>query len=426
MLYTFILGRTFTISIAEILAVFKSLDLKFTKISASSEVLVVEFENEIEVDLLQKKLGGTIKIAEIAHIITREKKEPPLETTLSYLTTARLVKLLSAKSGKNEFGVSVYLIDESKITTEKLGQFSVKKLGVNLKKTLKNAEISSRVLLPENNSRDLSSATVLHNHLTEKGSEIVFIIGESNILIGKTKTVQDIQDYTRRDFHRPVKDMRRGQTPPKLAQAMINLSGLKAGEILFDPFCGLGTYLQEGLLMGLKVIGSDIDAKAIVGSKTNLEWLCSRYNLLKSNFTLFATPAESATTHIPPNSQVKAIVTEGTLGPPLSHFPTPETMKSTFAELKKIYEKCLEDWAKTFKTGFKIVICLPAYKRGEGEFALFPTLDFVESLGYSVVSPIPLNLASNWKILRITKRNTMIYDREDQIVAREIIILERK
>ncbi len=45
---------------------------------------------------------------------------------------------------------------------------------------------------------------------------------------------------------------------PKLAKALINLTGIKKG-ILLDPFCGSGGILIEAALMNLKPIGYDID-----------------------------------------------------------------------------------------------------------------------------------------------------------------------
>lgn len=57
---------------------------------------------------------------------------------------------------------------------------------------------------------------------------------------------------------------------PKLARAIINLTGIKRGEIL-DPFCGSGGILIEAALIGLKPIGYDLDERMIDRAKINLD-----------------------------------------------------------------------------------------------------------------------------------------------------------
>lgn len=69
-------------------------------------------------------------------------------------------------------------------------------------------------------------------------------------------------------------------------------------------------------------------------------------------------------------------------------------------------------------------MCLPAYKKGK-EYVHIPDLDFATKNGYNLIDLIPSNLASSLPFLKLTDRGTAIYDRKDQIVAREIIIFEK-
>jgi len=57
----------------------------------------------------------------------------------------------------------------------------------------------------------------------------------------------------------------------KLCRAMINLTGLKEGDTVCDPFCGTGTTLLEAESMGIHSIGIDFDDKMYKISKENLE-----------------------------------------------------------------------------------------------------------------------------------------------------------
>ncbi len=58
---------------------------------------------------------------------------------------------------------------------------------------------------------------------------------------------------------------------PRLARAMINLARVKKGARILDPFCGTGSILIEGALIGMKMHGSDIDERMLKASQTNLK-----------------------------------------------------------------------------------------------------------------------------------------------------------
>ena len=57
---------------------------------------------------------------------------------------------------------------------------------------------------------------------------------------------------------------------PKFARALVNLTCLSVGARLLDPFCGTGTIVAEGALLGLHVVGADLSEKMIEGAGRNL------------------------------------------------------------------------------------------------------------------------------------------------------------
>ncbi len=57
---------------------------------------------------------------------------------------------------------------------------------------------------------------------------------------------------------------------PKVARAMINLTGIKKGK-LHDPFCGAGGILVEAAFMGFDVVGYDISSFMLKKAKENLK-----------------------------------------------------------------------------------------------------------------------------------------------------------
>lgn len=71
---------------------------------------------------------------------------------------------------------------------------------------------------------------------------------------------------------------------PKLARALVNLSCVKKGSTLLDPFCGTGGILLEAGLLGINVIGSDIEEKMIEGCKKTLDFFkIKSYKLYQSD-----------------------------------------------------------------------------------------------------------------------------------------------
>ena len=70
---------------------------------------------------------------------------------------------------------------------------------------------------------------------------------------------------------------------PRIAMAMINLSGKKEG-ILCDPFCGTGGIMVEAGLMKYKTLGFDIDEITIRKAKINLDFYnLKNYKLIKED-----------------------------------------------------------------------------------------------------------------------------------------------
>lgn len=59
---------------------------------------------------------------------------------------------------------------------------------------------------------------------------------------------------------------------PQIPRKILQLLGEKEGNTLFDPYCGSGSSLVEGLLAGLNVIGTDINPLAKLISETKTEY----------------------------------------------------------------------------------------------------------------------------------------------------------
>lgn len=61
-----------------------------------------------------------------------------------------------------------------------------------------------------------------------------------------------------------------GVMMPRLARALVNISLVRPGERLLDPFSGTGGILLEASLVGARATGSDIDPCMVSGSRENV------------------------------------------------------------------------------------------------------------------------------------------------------------
>jgi tRNA G10 N-methylase Trm11 len=443
MKYAVVLGRVFTLSIAELISVLEKADTNLGLkgepikiINASEEILIIETSASFDAVKLQKKLGGAIKILEIVDEIPKRQQDSINFTLKHYFKPSVLKKkFFKEYKGKIQFGVSLYLLDMSLANKQPANQKSSPnasptafgeplRIGMTIKKVLTEAGLSVRLVLPEFNSLALASVVVTKNLLLLKGAEICIIADQEKIYTAKTLVVQDFEDYGRRDYQRPVRDEKQGMIPPKVAQIMLNLSGGNPNDTILDPFCGIGTIVQEGLLLGYKMLGSDINSTAIKGSQQNLEWFRNRYHVAPGKYH-FETSNATKVARLLQNEQIKTIVTEGTLGPIYFKYPNSKEISQNFQNLEALYKECFSEFAKILPPKGKIVMCIPAYKSGKDHYEPMPSLDWALNLGYNLVDIISPAIVKNIKFLKLTPRKTAIYDRKDQVVAREIVIFEK-
>ena len=417
-MYAFILGRVYTLSLAELIKVLQKHEIEFKLLIASKEVAIIETNTQIDFERIQKELGGIVKIVKIVDLLKKREKDSVNFALQNYFKPSKLKKdYFKDYSGKKQFGLSIYLLDPS---IQAFGE--PRRLGMFIKKTLQAGKISLRAVLPEFNSLALPSVAVTNNLLLQKGAEICVIAGIDRVYVGKTLVVQDFEDYGRRDYQRPVRDEKQGMIPPKVAQVMLNFVGDSAPKnaIILDPFCGIGTILQEGILLGYKMYGSDLNPKAIDNSEKNLEWFRNRYKIAPGKYRLETSDVANIS-ELFKGEKIAAIVTEGSLGPIYSELPKKSEMDQNFDDLAKLWTKAFEQFKILLPKGAKVVICLPAYKLSMREYALFPSVDFITNLGYTIEDNFPAQVKKIAPFLRLTQRNSVIYDRKDQIVAREII-----
>ncbi|KKR05458.1 MAG: methylase protein [Candidatus Peregrinibacteria bacterium GW2011_GWC2_39_14] len=354
-------------------------------------------------------LGGTIKISKVLS----ELRFPvnTLTETACAVITHRILEKFASSSSKIVYGISVHNLHAK---SENILKNSLK----NIKKFLTENGRSSRFV--NKDFQNVHNVIVVQEKMIDKGLEASIIkIGEK-IYITETVAIQDFESYEHRDFNRPARNMDSGMLPPKTAQIMINLSGINKFDsslqnkspVIYDPFCGNGTILCEALLMGAEVVGSDKAEKAIKDTQININWLSKEYELQEPKSYIFAKDINDLKASDLPD-KIDAIIGESYLGPRLLRKPTLEEIAKISAELETLYVATLKKLAE-LKIKCPIILALAAFR---------------DKFSYRYIESIPekaLEFGFTIAPLSPKKRSSLIYDRPDQFVAREIFCFQLK
>lgn len=383
----FILGRQPALGLAEVESLFGAEVI--TPLSGAAIVAVDPKEVPFS------RLGGSMKLAKVL----TELPTTDWGKLTEYVNKTMPEHLGYLPEGKLKFGLSAYGL--------KVDAATINRSGLWLKKTIKKAGRSVRIV--PNNEPALGSAQVIHNQLTSPlGMELLFIRSGDKTILAQTVAEQDIAAYAARDQGRPMRDARVGMLPPKLAQIIINLAHPTAGSIVLDPFCGTGVILQEASLMGLAMRGSDLEERMVRYSRDNINWLEEK---TATSYDWHLEIGDATKITIP--SEVETIACETYLGRPFSSTPTTDVLQDVMQDVNLIHKRFLQNVTRQTKSGMRMSIAVPAWRVGN-QFKHLKVLDNLEELGYNRIEFVH------------ARSEDLIYHREGQVVARELVVLVRK
>lgn len=394
MKYVAIAGRQPLISLAEIQALY---DKAARLVGKKLVFFEINEDDEKNISPDINRLGGSLKLGRF------------FDTDFS-----KLAKFLATAhpEGKITLGIS----DFSKQKKSGLA----KQKSMELKRNLAKMGRSVRVIT--SNEPEISSATAHHNQLGEKAGcfEIFLIDREIYLSLG----TQNITAYTERDQARPARDAKVGMLPPKLAQILINLCGKLPEEArVLDPFCGTGVVLQEAAIMGYVPYGTDLNGRMVEYSKKNLSWLFNERNrkrfkilpdLIQKKDQIIEAISVGDATSFTWEGEIDAVAFEGYLGAPMSKPPVDIKFKTEKAKCREIAMGFLKNITPQIKSGTPVVMALPAWLRENGKYAGLNILDEIQEMGY------------NFEKFQDLSQSDLLYYREGQIVAREIIVIRKR
>jgi tRNA G10 N-methylase Trm11 len=384
-----ILGRQPAIGTAELERVFGASSIKVI----SDQTVTVDSDH---FDV--QKFGGIPKAGVIIDELPRSDWHKVSQKVVQYYSSK-----WSAFEGKITLGISVYGFD--------IDAREVQKTGIILKQKLKKSGVSLR-LIP-NPKPDLNTAISHHNKLGLSPNKVELLIvraSDGSVIIAESTGSQNITAYANRDQMRPKRDAFVGMLPPKLAQIMINMAiGNNLDKpMILDPFCGTGVILQEAVLMGHSVYGSDLSEKMVRYSRDNLNWLADSHHV---KFDWFLSVGDAMTTKW--QQPIDAVVSEVYLGQPFSAPPSPVKLAEVVKNCNHIITEFLKNLSVQIQPGTQLCIAVPAWRDAKDNFTHLPFISTIARLGYK-----PFEFTN-------VSQTDLLYYRENQVVARELLVLTR-
>ena len=382
-------GKNWKLSLAEIVAYLKTRQIKFQIEYTSKEFFTLDIEQDDD-NVAIDALGGFIKIGQAKiKVQTRQVKEAFLEKNkqshsqiIQALVQSSIVDDMAKASDKILFGVSVYCAEKS---LRPLAGAIQRSVGSTVKDELASYNKKSKFMGFSKNRgvAQLSHVEVLKKNLVENKAEVLFCIGKEETWIATTTAVHNPFEFQKRDIYKP-NQRKIFAMPPRLARIMVNLSGCTPEKTLLDPFCGVGTILQEALLEKAKVVGMDVNSWCVKAANENLDWLTREYCLTDNDFRVVQGDVSKLVQKIGQET-VDCIVSEPDLGPALKQIPTGPYAQKIIQKLEPLFYGFIQNAFIVLKTNGRLVLVTPYIVTRSGHIVTMPICEKMEALGFKRV-----------------------------------------
>jgi tRNA G10 N-methylase Trm11 len=386
----FIPGKNWRLSLAEIVAFLEARNKKFKIQDFSRDFFAVNVDAGAD-DLGIDGFGGIIKIGSVKSVLQTEllerfyvknDKTAKAEIKECVLASGLVAEILGKSSSKLLFGVSVYCAERSlRGFANRIQRF----VGSAVKDEIKSLGCRSD-FMGFSGSREFPQLThveVLKKQLIDKGAEVLFCIGKEQTLMATTIAVHNPFEFQKRDVGKPV-ERRIFAMPPRLARIMVNLSGCTPEKTFLDPFCGVGTILQEALLSKARVVGVDLNPWCVKAARENLEWLTREYELGEPDYAVLQGNALKLSSRI---RNVDCIATEPDLGPALRDVPTNAYASKIVTKLEPLYFGFFEDAFRALNVDGRLVVVTPYFQTRSDKPVMTRFAQKAEEIGFKRLCP---------------------------------------
>jgi len=384
MKYFFVLGRNPILSKAEIFSYFEKEDISLRESSLKSNGLIVDVDKELKLGEMMGELGGTIAAGKILFSGNVENMKKEIKNKLIYFGRENKVVYSLLDYAPEEFSSEVLDAMKDNFSKERL---KARYKGVSGTIKMQTGEVTrgspEKIML-----RDMN---------------YFLFSDEQNVLsFGYLEEGYDSAEAEKKDMEKPYRRESLAISP-RLARILVNLSQVKKGGLLLDPFCGIGVIVSEALLKGINVIGVDLDRDATESAKKNVEWLRNKYKLEAKSIII---NKDSREVRI---DKADGMAAEPSLGELMTKNPQREKAQQIILEFERLMIEVLNNVKKGMKRGIKIAFSAPLIKSQSGRVSC--NIERIcEETGFSVY---------NLKDITFPIREF----RPDQIVGRDIFVL---
>jgi hypothetical protein len=368
--------------------------IDFTILGSSSRSVLVECSSG-EAKKLASRCGGIFKVARICGSdLQTLSKEIPLPDDSKFNWTV---------SG---YGCSSEILESMKDAVST---------------ALKNASLGkARFIHPETGAAEieLQLSELIKNVLSDgegkrsKGLDIIADCSQGTVHFGFTEFTSNLSGLRERDLSRPYKDPT-VTLGPRLARTLANLCALRPGSTVLDPFCGLGTILQEALMLGYNALGAEISSTEATRCRENLEWLRKRFQISPKLWSrvIRKDAFDLQTSDLP---KIDAVVTEPILMPLLERNPTAGDSEKLIHETSEKYSKAFETFSRILEPGGLVSIVAPQLVDDRGKAHSFDLVTIAEAFGFRLVQPKESGVQNPCSVLTSKRK----------IIQRRVYLLE--
>jgi tRNA G10 N-methylase Trm11 len=427
----FIPGKNWRLSLAELMSLLETKKVRFKVQSFSKEFFVVRSKEDRGFWAIED-LGGFIKIGDVASRFSTESvkqaflqksREAKDKISRDVASSGLIDGMVKASSGKTVFGVSVYCAKSSLRPISKSAQRFV---GSAVKRELAEYGKKSKFMgfAKDRKRPQLSHVEVLKKNFVKNRAEILFCVGKEQTFVAATTAVHNPFEFQKRDIDKPVQ-RRIFAMSPRLARIIVNLASCTEGKVLLDPFCGVGTILQEGLLSKAKAIGVDINRWCIEAAERNLEWLKSEYSLESAEYRVLQGDVCKLSQKMG-WEQVDCVATEPDLGPALRQVPTTSYAQKIIEKLEPLYYDLLEEAYKVLKKKGRLVFVAPYIKTRSGKPVTMGIEEKAVETGFEKVYPFKRErFAKAAMTEKLMEMASFVDVEERHKIGREIHVFQR-
>ncbi len=314
----FVLGRNPTLSRLEVLSYLEARGRAYVELFFEENLLLLEVVGDEEIRI--QEFGGVLKLGIIE--FEGNKKE-----FLQFL-------------GSRE------LVPADKFTYATFGNYSLDEIKEKFKREKKKGILKHgrrQVTMQSGDKVNLAMNADFSIFLHEVGEVIYYGLGTQEY---------DYSGVKKRDMEKPIRREHLAISP-RLSKILVNLSGVKADDLLLDPFAGVGAIVFEGALKGMNVWGVDISRAVIEDALKNVSWLKEYYDV-DVRITLKQMDSKKV-----PDMQWSGIATESPLGKILKKKPKDSEAKKIIRDFEAFIIPIMKRLQKTKKAKAKIAITFP-------------------------------------------------------------------